>query len=241
MFHDSHVVKNELFLNPSTSLLELSCVIFHLKAFHWNVAICGVCQWSKLSLYHLGGRSVLLFVDVKLAIVSVSGRLSPHNFEMFSISPLQAYSFRFWFSNNSVITFLEGCLAFSSPFFYFNYLSSILLFRRHCDVVPFNHHLVLSGSCSFHAYPFNRSVLPFSFKFFFILSSLASLSNRSAVRFWSSLFLVYLVSTRVISIPSCPLYLSFIALQPSSPRNVPCSSFLTDCLQSRSSLLYSFF
>ena len=31
MFHDSHVVKNELFLNPSTSLLELSCVIFHLK------------------------------------------------------------------------------------------------------------------------------------------------------------------------------------------------------------------
>ena len=26
-----------------------------------------------------------------------------------SISPLQAYSFRCWFSNNSVITFLEGC------------------------------------------------------------------------------------------------------------------------------------
>ena len=120
----------------------------------------------------------------------VSGRLSPHSFEMFSISPLQAYSFRCWFSNNSVITFLEGCLAFSSPFFYFNYLSSILLFGRHCDVVLFNHHLVLSGSCSFHAYPFNWSVLPFSFKFFFILSSLASLSNRSAVRFWSSLFLV---------------------------------------------------
>ena len=114
-------------------------------------------------------------------------------------------------------------------------------FRRHCDVALFTHHLDSWGSCSFHAYPFNRSVLPFSFKFFFILSSLASLFNRSAVRFWSSLFLVYLVSSRVISISSCPLYSSFIASQPSSPRNVPCSSFLTDCLQSRSSLLYSFF
>ena len=29
-------------------------------------------------------------------------------------------------------------LAFSSPFSYFNYLSSILLFRRHCDVALFN-------------------------------------------------------------------------------------------------------
>ena len=64
----------------------------------------------------------------------------------------------------------------------------------------------------------------FFFKFFFILSSLASLFNRSAVRFWSSLFLVYLVSTRVISIPSCPLYSSFIALQP--PRFTWCSLFL---------------
>ena len=28
------------------------------------------------------------------------------------------------------------------------------------------HLLVLSGSCSFHAYPFNRSVVPFWLKFF---------------------------------------------------------------------------
>ena len=40
-------------------------------------------------------------------------------------------------------------LAFSSPFFYFNDLASILSFRRHCDVVLFTHHLVLSRSCSF--------------------------------------------------------------------------------------------
>ena len=51
-----------------------------------------------------------------------------------SISPLQDYSFRGWFSNNSVITFLQGWfpihfwkkLAFPSPFCYSNDLSSIL-------------------------------------------------------------------------------------------------------------------
>ena len=67
-------------------------------------------------------------------------------------------------------------------------------------------------------------VLRHLFKFFFILSSLASLFNRSAVRICSSLFLVYLVSTRVVPIPSCPLYSSFIALQP--PRFTWCSLFL---------------
>ena len=59
--------------------------------------------------YPLGERSFHLFVDLKQAIVSVSGGLSPHNFEMCSISPQQACSFRCWFPNNSVITFLEGC------------------------------------------------------------------------------------------------------------------------------------
>ena len=65
-------------------------------------------------------------------------------------------------------------LAFSSPFPYFNYLSSILLFRRHCDVVLFTRHLVLSKIMFFHAYPFNRSVGPFA-QVLFALSSLASL------------------------------------------------------------------
>ena len=37
----------------------------------------------------------------------VSGRISPHSFEMFSISPQQAYSFHCWFSNNSVQLFLR--------------------------------------------------------------------------------------------------------------------------------------
>ena len=63
-----------------------------------------------------------------------------------------------------------------------------------------------------------------SFQVLPIISSRASLFNRSAVRICSSLFLVYLISTRVVPIPSCPLYLSFIALQP--PRFTWCSLFL---------------
>ena len=52
--------------------------------------------------------------------------------------------------------------------FYPNNLASILLFWRHCDVALFTHHLALSRSCSFRAYPFNQSVV-FSFKFFHLV------------------------------------------------------------------------
>ena len=48
------------------------------------------------------------------------------------------------------------------------------------------HHLVCQRSCSFRAYPFNQSVVS-SAQVLFILSSLVSLFNRSAVRIWSSL------------------------------------------------------
>lgn len=48
------------------------------------------------------------------------------------------------------------------------------------------HHLVCHRSCSFRAYPFNQSVVS-SAQVLFILSSLVSLFNRSAVRIWSSL------------------------------------------------------
>ena len=96
------------------------------------------------------------------------------------------------------------------------------------------------GSCSFHAYPFNRSVVS-SLQVLFILSSLASLFNRSVVRIWYSLFLIYLVSTRVISIPSCPLCSSFIALQLQGSHDGPCFSFLSECYQFRSTPLCSFF
>ena len=101
-------------------------------------------------------------------------------------------------------------------------------FRRHCDVALFTHHLDSWGSCSFLAYPFNRSVVisfEFSnlikFSFFFqseccpnyinLIPSLSSF-NRSG-------FNIYLIT------------------KPTRFSNVSCSSFLTDCLQSCSSLI----
>ena len=109
------------------------------------------------------------------SIVSVSGRISPHSSEKFSISPLQAYSFRCWFSNNSVITFLEGC--FPSSFvaevgIFFSILlfqlSIFLFFRSGGIVVLFFSPIFLFGQdhVLFSVYPFNRSVVPFLLKFF---------------------------------------------------------------------------
>ena len=48
MFHDSHVVKNEIFLNPSISSLELSWGIFHLKPSLRIVAIYGAYKGPKI-------------------------------------------------------------------------------------------------------------------------------------------------------------------------------------------------
>ena len=52
-----------------------------------------------------------LFVVLKQAIVFVSGRMSPHSLEMFSISPLQTCAFRCWFCNNSVQFFFTKMLS----------------------------------------------------------------------------------------------------------------------------------
>ena len=102
-----------------------------------------------------------------------------------------------------------------------------------------NHLLVLSRSSSFLAYPFNRSVVS-SLQFLFILSSFPSLFYRSAVQILSFLFLGYLIIPRW-SYSFCSWSSYFHVFQHSSSRNTPCSSFLMDWLQSRSSLLYSFF
>ena len=99
-------------LNPLISSLELSCVIFHLNPSIGNVAICGAYHWSKLSPYPSRWKRFFhLFVDLKQAIVSVSGRLSPHHFETFAISPQQACDFRCWFCNNSVQFFFARVLS----------------------------------------------------------------------------------------------------------------------------------
>ena len=79
------------------------------KAFPKECCYLWCLSMIQVFSYPLGESNFHLFVNLKQAIVSVSGRLSPHNFEMFSISPLQAYSFGCWFSNNPVVTFLEGC------------------------------------------------------------------------------------------------------------------------------------
>ena len=98
--------------------------------------------------YPLGERSFHLFVDLKQAIVSVSGGLSPHNLEMCSISPQQACSFRCWFSNNSVQSyfvrmlfknsFMVGDVGFILRSIHSNYLTTMHCFRRHCDIVLFD-------------------------------------------------------------------------------------------------------
>ena len=90
----------------------------------------------------------------------------------------------------------------------------------------------------FHAYPFNRSVV-FTFKLFHLIKFCFSFQSECCQNYIIPIH-SYLVSTRVVSIPSCPLCSSFMSLQPSSSRYVPCSSFLTDCLQSWSSPLFCF-
>ena len=80
------------------------------KAFPKDCAIYSGHKWPKFFIYPPGEISFLVSLLMSIqSIVFVSGRISPHNFGIFSISPLQAFSFRWWFSNNSVITFLEGC------------------------------------------------------------------------------------------------------------------------------------
>ena len=73
------------------------------------------------------------------------------------------------------------------------------------------HLLVLSGSCSFRPYPFNRSVVP-SFQNFPILPSFASLLRRSAAQIISFLILLYLVLTGVVSIYILPFNLKVFAM-----------------------------
>src|SRR3954467_12606429 len=92
---------------------------------------------------------------------------------MHSLRPYQAYSFRFWFSQQLRSTLLLKMhfqaqlwqkLAFSSPSFYFNYLSSISSFRRHVMLFSSTHLIVLSGSCSFVLIHLTGVLCP-SFKF----------------------------------------------------------------------------
>ena len=91
-------------------------------------------------------------------------------------------------------------------------------FQSHCDVALLTHSRVWSRSCSFRAYPFNRSVVS-PLQVLFILSSLASLFNRSAVwnpsyplclSFDSSRGSVLLISSSII--PSYQVHILFLPI-----------------------------
>ena len=160
-----------------------------------------------------------LFVDLKQAIVSVSGWLSPHNFEMFSISPQQSCAFRCWFSNNSVQFFFARMFSKlicgrSWHFLLHSFISIInLLFLSPGGSVLWFHevssHLI---KFLFNSFSFQSECCP---NYINLIPSPSSF-NRSG-------FNIYLIT------------------KPSSSRNVPCSSFLTECFQLCSSSLYSFF
>ena len=97
-----------------------------------------------------------------------SGRMSPHSLEMFSISPLQAYSFRCWFSNNSVQSFFARMLSKficgrNCHFLLRPFIPTIqLLFFRSGGIVMLLFSLIIllwQDHVLLLASPFNRSVV----------------------------------------------------------------------------------
>ena len=93
------------------------------------------------------------FVIFRPSIIFVCGRRSPHNFEMLSISPQQAYSFVVDFLNNSILTLLLKMLSIS-------FVAQVVIFILHpfhstLSILPevwwhvfIKYHSILSGSCS---------------------------------------------------------------------------------------------
>ena len=143
---------------------------------------------------------------------------------MYSIRPYQAYSFPCWFSNNSVLTFLQG--GFLSSFvaevvIFF----SILLFHWSIFYSFFGGIVMLLSSpitsfCKDHVIflliHLTGVSCPF-FQVFFILSSFASLFNRIAVwnlsyplchSFNSSGGSVLLIASSILS--SCQVHVQFL-------------------------------
>ena len=98
---------------------------------------------------------------------------------MYSIRPYQDYSFRCWFSNNSVLACVVSVLSFSPSFIPF-----LLLFRRHCVAALFKPiFLFCQDRVLFLAYPFNRSVVPLLHKFFLPYQVLHPFSTRVLFEF----------------------------------------------------------
>ena len=142
----------------------------------------------------LGGRSFHLFVDLKQAIVSVSGRISPQVWDVF-LKPTTSFFFRCWFFQQlrSILlrkdalynSFMVGDVGFILRSIHSNYLTIMHCFRRLCDVALFD-----QSSCFvkimyfFLSYPFSRSVV-FSFEFSHLIKffSPSSTGVRSEIFF----------------------------------------------------------
>ena len=141
---------------------------------------------------------------------------------MYSVRPYQAYSFHCWCSNNSVSTLLLRipfqalcgrswhCLLQSFiPMIYLLFFIPEALCC--CSLRPI--FLFCQDHVIFVVIHLTR-VLCNLFKFFSSYQVLHLFSTGVLSEFVLPCFLVYLLSTRVVPIPSCPLYSSFIALQP---------------------------
>ena len=131
---------------------------------------------------------------------------------MYSIRPYQDYSFRCWFSNNSVLAFVVSVLSFFPSFIPF-----LLLFRRHCVAALFK-----PSSCScqdlvlFLVYPFNRSVVSLfsqALSFYQVLHLLSTGVLSEFVLPCSSFLM------ECFHLQSPPWYYSFQVVQ---PFKVPC-------------------
>jgi len=181
-------------LNPSISSLELSWAIFHLKPSLRIVVNYGAYKWSKF-FFILPVKWFLpsLFLS---NLVPVSGELSPHNFEMSSISPYKAFPFIVGFPTTPLDPSPKD--AFSSSFVVeVGIFFSILLFQlsifyffrsRSLVVLLFStHHPIRQRSCFFMPILLTGVLCPFV-QVLFILSSLASPFNRSAAWICYSLF-----------------------------------------------------
>ena len=120
----------------------------------------------------------------------MSGRLSPHKFEMCSIRPYQDYSFRCWFSNNSVLAFVVIVLSqdLVSLRSFHSTLSSIPEALWCSSLQPI--FLFCQDHVLFLTYPFNRSVVSLLLKFsHFIKSCIPSQPECYPDRFLLFLFL----------------------------------------------------
>ena len=203
------------YLNPSISSLELSWVIFHLKISLRNVAIYGAYKWPKFFIYPPGEISFSSPCSYQSNLLFfVSGRISPHNFEMLSISPQQAYSFVVDFPTTPCNPYLQGC--FPSSF-----VAEVVIFFS----VP------LSQQSSFYSFVPQAlwccSIQPIisflSKSMFFPLLIHSTGVLCPLLKFFSSYQVLHLFSSGVL--------FEFV---------LPCSSFLTKCFQLRSSPLFFF-